>query len=66
MIRNRGKTLSDMTNVEIQDLINQLEYRRLNFPKSTNLRMIDMYEQYTKRITFLRSFLDSRKNGGKK
>lgn len=66
MIRNRGKTLSDMTNVEIQDLINQLEYRRLNFPKSTNSRMIDMREQYTKRITFLRSFLDSRKNGGKK
>lgn len=62
IIHHKQKTLQEMTNDEIKDLINQLVYRRLTFPNSPNLRMIDMREQYTERIKFLRDFLNSRKN----
>ena len=55
-----------MTDKELQELINQMEYNRMILPKANNLNILRIWEQYTKRIIFVRDLLNTRKNTVKK
>lgn len=62
----KKKTLVQRSDKELQELINQMEFNRMKLPKSPHPRIMDLWEQYTKRIVFVRDLLNSRKSMVKK
>ena len=62
----KKKTLAQMSDKELQALINQMEYNRIKLPKSAHPNIFRVWEQYTQRINFVTDLLNARKNVAKK
>ena len=64
--KKKPKTLGQMNDKELQTLINIMEYNRIKLPKSAHPLIFGIWEQYTKRIVFVRDLLNTRKSMVKK
>ena len=60
--KEKKKTLSDMSDKELQDLINQMEYSRIQLPNGSHPNILRVWDQYTIRINFVRDFINTRKS----
>ena len=58
--KEKKKTLAQMTDKELQDLINQMEYNRIQLPNGSHPNILRVWDQYTTRINFVRDLLNSR------
>lgn len=64
--KKKPKTLNQMSEKELQDLIYKMEYSILKLPKFPNPRIIDIHDMYIKRIALVRDLINSRKSMVKK
>jgi len=60
--QKKKKTLDQMSDKELQDIINQMEYNRIQLPHVSHPNIIKVWEQYTTRINFVRDLLNSRQS----
>lgn len=60
----KKKNPSQMSDEELQDEINNLEYKRIKLPKTNNIRMANYRIELTRQINMLRGLLNARKKRG--